>query len=156
MIRFVTQLAQGRLYGFGLSEVSLNRLEFNNELIVFSFHYAGLPQLFGVILYMEMFKEPADIFQNPAIVASCCLPLLDPERGITLDSLRAFPMAQSVMKKLREKPGYGLESHIEISKPGDKQVFLAGRDEEDIKKHIVDGGYIPTHYKNVGKGFWKY
>ena len=37
MIKFVAQLEQGNLYGFGFTDTNLNRLEFNDEPIFFCF-----------------------------------------------------------------------------------------------------------------------
>ena len=59
MFKFVSHLPEGNLYGFGLTETNLNRLEFNNEPIFFDFGYAGHPELFGLILYFRQFNKIA-------------------------------------------------------------------------------------------------
>lgn len=99
MIKFVGNLPQGNMYGFGLTEANLNRMEFNNEFILFDFGYAEHPEIFGLILYLRQFKEPIDISNNIDTVLSYRTSFLDSNRGVTSETLRFFPLAQSVMQK---------------------------------------------------------
>jgi hypothetical protein len=64
MFKFVSGLEQGNLYGFGLTEANLNRLEFNREPIFFDFGYANHPEIFGLILHTPEYKTPEDIAAN--------------------------------------------------------------------------------------------
>ncbi|MDX2215462.1 MAG: hypothetical protein SFY66_19520 [Oculatellaceae cyanobacterium bins.114] len=62
MIKFTAQKEDGgTLYGFGLSEANLNRLQFNDEPIFFDFGYANHPNLFGLIMYCHEYSTPEAI-----------------------------------------------------------------------------------------------
>jgi len=74
MLKFTAELQNsGTLYGFGLAEANLNRLEFNNEPIFFDFGYAKHPELFGLILYFDEFYEPVEIAENVDAVKQRCI-----------------------------------------------------------------------------------
>lgn len=155
MIKFVANGTEGSLYGFGLSEGNLNRLQFNQEPIFFSFEYAGVPELFGLVFYMSQFKEPIDIFNNPESVQEFCVPFLDDARGITVDALRVFPLAQSVMQKFRSTPFWGFEAKMQITHPGDRQMFFSGRTNEEIEEYFQGAGLLSPKTKRTYKGFGK-
>lgn len=156
MIRFTADLQNsGTLYGFGLTETNLNRMQFNQEPIFFSFEYAGSPGLFGLILYMGQFNKPEDIKQNPLVVEEACTPFLLPERGVTFNSLRVFPIAQSVMEEFREKPFWSHQTRIEIGSKNDVQLFFAGPDEKSMSQFFQNAGLLSSKTKRMNKGFGK-
>lgn len=161
MIKFVARLAQGsgNLYGFGLTESNLNRLEFNHEPIFFSFDYAGHPNLFGLIVYTGEFETPLDIAGSLETTAEAvvkyCVPFFDEERGVTPETLRFFLIARSVMEQLRSTPFWGFDTEIEITNPADQQLFFAGRDSQDIESYLQKAGLISSRTKRTHKGFGK-
>lgn len=129
------------MYGFGLTESDLNRLEFNREAIFFDFGYAGHPELFGLVFYLDV-EYPIEVIQNVEQIEQRCSSYLDPIKGITVDSLRVFPLVRSIVSKFRYTPYWAFETHIEITHPEDQQVFFAGRDERDIKHLIRSTGLV--------------
>jgi hypothetical protein len=155
MIKFVAKMAEGTMYGFGLTETNLNRLEFNHEPIFFDFGYTDHPELFGLILYMGDFKKPEDIAANPKILEQRIVPFLDAKHGVTPDKLVVLPIAQSVMQKFRTTPFWGFSAQTEITNPADQQLVFAGRDEEDIKRYLQTTGLISPETKHTSKGFGK-
>ncbi len=156
MIKFTASLKpQGTLYGFGLSEANLNRLEFNSEPIFFDFGYCDRPDLFGLILYLEVFKTPEDIANNLETVQLHCLPFINPDRGVTTETLRVFPIARNIMAKFRRSPYWGFETSVEITNPHDKQMFFAGTTEQNIEQYLQNGGFLSVKTKRTFKGFGK-
>ena len=148
-------MPEGKLYGFGLSEANLNRMEFNNEPIFFDFGYAGNSNLFGLILYLREFREPADIAASVDDIRIFCLPFFDRERGVTPETLRVFPFARSIMQKFRDTPYWGFDTYIRIAHKSDMQMFFAGRDEKDIEQYLRGAGLISPETKRAYKGFEK-
>lgn len=156
MIKFTAPMQTGgTLYGFGLTEANLNRMQFNNEPIFFDFGYAGHPHLFGLVPFMSELSEPAEVPQRMDVVMRYCTPFLDTDRGVIVRTLRVFPIVQSVMQTFRNKPFWGFETYIEITDPKDMQLFFAGRDEQDIEKYLQDAGLIDKSTKRTYKGFGK-
>jgi hypothetical protein len=153
MIKFVAALKQGSLYGFGLTEADLNRMEFNNEPLFFDFGYAGHPDQFGLILYTAEMETPGEALQNFALLQAQAFPFLNPERGVTLKSLNFFPLAKSIMQKFREVPLWGFNTELEITSPGDMQIFFSGRTEEEIEEYLQSSGLITKNTKRTTKGF---
>jgi hypothetical protein len=156
MIKFLGEMLEGTLYGFGFTETNLNRLQFNQEPILFDFGYASRPDLFGLVLYLHQFQEPVDMVSNLDIVKMCCAPYLDSERGITPQTLHIFPIARSIMQQFRDVSFWGYETHNHISHPKDKQLFFAGPDGKSIEQHLAQTGLvIQRSPKGAGKGFGK-
>ncbi|MBD2076364.1 hypothetical protein H6F86_21255 [Phormidium sp. FACHB-592] len=156
MIKFVADLqTEGRLYLFGLSEGNLNRLEFNNEPIFFSFGYVYHPELFGLILYMGEFENPADIAANSDEIELRCLPFFGERHGVTVDSLRVFPIARSVMQQFRSTPFWALQTKAEITNSNDIQMFFSGRTEQEIEQHLRTSGLVNSKTKRTSRGFGK-
>lgn len=153
MYKFTGEMDQGTLYGFGFSEVNLNRLEFNREPILFDFGYAGVPDVFGLILYVD-FKDPEEAVANMEAVKAAALPYLKPDAGITVNTLRMFPIVRSVMQQFRAVPFWGFDVAIPISNPADKQLFFAARDEQAIREYLVTN-VIPKTPKPQFRGFGK-
>ncbi len=102
----------GNLYGFGLSETNLNRLQFNDEPIFFDFGYAGHPKLFGLILYFDEFEKPEQIAANIDAVKERCIPFINQKHGVTGETLRVFPIAKSIMEKLRNTPLWSFDAAL--------------------------------------------
>jgi hypothetical protein len=149
VIKFTTKLDQGgHLYRFGLSETDLNRLEFNKEPIFFDFGYAGYPHLFGVILYMSEYEEPENVLPSMEQIKARCLPLFEAEQGVTLETLRVFLIARSILSRCRSTFFHGFSVAIEISHPQDKQVFFAGRTDEEIAACLVKEGLLSSYEVN--------
>lgn len=156
MFKFIAKLGNnGTLYGFGLSETDLNRLEFNKDPIFFDFGYAGHSQLFGLILYLEEFKTPTEMVANVDVINNRCIPFLDSNRGVTVKTLRVFPISRDILKKLRDTPLWAFDTLIEITNPNDVQLFFSGRTEQEIEKHFRSLGYINSQTKQTYKGFEK-
>lgn len=156
MIKFTGDLQNGgTLYGFGLSEANLNRLEFNDEPIFFDFGYNGNPELFGLIFYLGEFKEPADIAANPDAVSQRCIPFLNERHGVTVETLRVFPVAKSIMQTFRSTPLWSFQAHIEITNPNDLQLFFSGRTEQELEQYFQNAGLIGSRTKRTYKGFEK-
>lgn len=154
MFKFTGEMEQGTLYGFGLSEVNLNRLEFNREPILFDFGYAGVPNVFGLIIYLD-FSTPEEAAASMDVVRTAVVPYLNPSAGITVESLRLFPIVRSVMKQFREVPFWGFDTATPIGDPADKQLFFAARDERDIKEYLMANGVVPKPPKPPFRGFGK-
>lgn len=57
------------------------------------------------------------------------------------------------MQKFREVPFWGFESQIEITNPQDKQLFFAGRTEQEIEDYLRGAGLIKPQTKQSYKGF---
>lgn len=138
MIKFLAPLTQGHLYGFGLVEAELNRLEYEREPIIFDFGFAKKPKIIGLIEYLPQFTTPEDIAANIDAVQKYCLRL----RGRMNKNLRFFPISQGIMQTLRNKPYWGFECQVEIASPGDRQLLFAGKDEEEIKKYFEQGNFV--------------
>ncbi len=156
MIKFTASLQNGgNLYGFGLTETNLNRLEFNNEPIFFDFGYAGTPKLFGLILYFGEFEAPEQIAANVDVVKEQCIPFFDETRGVTGETLRVFFLAKSVMQKMRNTPLWAFDAQIEITNPNDKQLIFAGRTEQELEEFFVQNGLARPRTKRTYKGFEK-
>jgi hypothetical protein len=156
MLKFTAELQNGgNLYGFGLSEANLNRLQFNDEPIFFDFGYAGHPKLFGLILYFGEFEQPEEIATNIDAVQRRCIPFISQEHGATGKTLRVFPMANSIVQKLRNTPFWAFETQNEITNSSDKQWFLAGRTEREIADFFVQSGFVKPQTKPTYKGFGK-
>lgn len=154
MIKFTGAMQNGgTLYGFGLSEGNLNRLEFNDEPIFFDFGYTGHPELFGLIFYMGEFGEPSDIAANPEEVGKRCIPFFDEAHGVTVESLRVFPIAKSIMQTLRSIPMWSFQAHIEITNSNDMQLFFSGRTEQELEQFFREKGLISSKTKRTYKGF---
>jgi hypothetical protein len=151
MIKFVSHLDKGNLYGFGLTKDNLNRMEFNNEPLFFDFGYAGQPDLFGLILYLPEFEKPEDV--NVKAVAQYCIPFFNLDRGVLPETLRVFPMVQSVIQQFRSVPYWALETKVEITNQHDIQMFFAGRDEQDIEEYFQRAGFLTAKTKRTTKGF---
>jgi hypothetical protein len=156
MIKFVAKMTEGSMYGFGLTETNLNRMEFNQEPIFFDFGYTDHPELFGLILYMGECKEPEDIAANPEALEQRLVPFLNVEHGVTLDTLLILPIAESVMQEFRSTPFWGFSAQIEITHPADQQLVFAGRDEKDIEQYLQKTGLVSPRTKRTSKGFGKY
>jgi hypothetical protein len=156
VIKFTALLQNGgNLYGFGLSEANLNRLEFNDEPIFFDFGYAGHPELFGLILYFGEFEEPAEIAANADAVNDHCIPFIDEKRGVTAETLRVFPIAKRIMRELRGTPLWSFQAKIHITNPSDMQMFLSGRTEHELEQYFLEKGLISPQTKRTYKGFGK-
>lgn len=155
MIKFVAELPQGQMYGFGLTEANLNRLEFNNEPIFFDFGYAGHPKLFGLFSYLGKYQEPIDIAENIDAARENWIPFFDLERGITPETLRVFPIAWSIMEKFRSTPFWGFETQITIANPNDMQLIFSGRTGQEIEQYLQKGGLMGPQTKYSSRGFGK-
>lgn len=154
MIKIAAGLQNGgSLYGFGLSEANLNRLEFNNEPIFFDFGYAGIPKLFGLILYFGEFAKPEEIAVNPDAVKERCIPFVNEKRGVTGETLRVFPIAKSIMETFRSTPFWCFQAHIEITNSSDIQLFFSGRTEQELEQWFRDKGLITAQTKQTYEGF---
>ncbi len=156
MLKFTAELQNGgNLYGFGLSETNLNRLEFNDEPIFFDFGYASHPELFGLILYFGEFEKPEQIAANIDAVKHRCIPFINQKYGVTPETLRVFPLAKSIMEKLRNTRLWAFDAQIEITNPSDKQLILAGRTEQELEEFFVQNGFVRPQTKRIYKGFGK-
>lgn len=156
MLKFFARLQNGGgLYGFGLSEFNLNRLEFNDEPIFFDFGYVGHPNLFGLILYFGNFNDPIEVAANVEAVQEKCMPFIDPNRGVTGETLRVFPICKSIMQALRSTPLWSFEARVEIANPNDMQLFLSGRTEQELEEFFQRQGLISPRTKKTYKGFGK-
>jgi hypothetical protein len=151
MIKFTGRIDKGgTLYGFGLSEANLNRLVFNREPIFFSFDYAGLPHLFGLILYFDC-PTPEEL--NLEVVQQACLPFLSPEHGVTVNTLRVMALTKSIVDQFRATPFWQHSTKILIAHPEDVQMIFAGPDEQAIEEYMRDAGFIGPKTKRISKGF---
>lgn len=154
MIKFTAERASGgMLYGFGLTEANLNRMQFNDEPIFFDFGYTGRPDLFGLFLYCSKLKTPKDIAANADEIKTYALPFFNEERGVVPGSLLFFPIARSVMRDLRNKPYWGYDTYIEIADARDMQLIFSGPDEESIRRYFAKAGFISPRTKQAYKGF---
>lgn len=154
MIKFTAELFNGgTLYGFGLSEANLNRMEFNHEPIFFDFGYAKMSNLFGLILYLDKYATPEEILDNFEEIRKLQLPFLNMPRGVTPETLIIFPMARNIMARLRKEKFWCFETNVNIKSAHDKQIFLAARTEQEIEKFFLDAGFITKHTKRSQKGF---
>ena len=152
MLKFVIRGKDRDTYGFGLSEANMNRLQFNHEPIFFDYAFAGTPNVYGLILCMYDFPEPEDIIACPEAVNHLAIPYLN--HRVTFDNLRVFPVCRSVTDKLKEDPTYCFAVDCPILKPGDRQVFFAGRTEEEMEQYFSDIGLITAKTKKYKpKGF---
>ncbi|MBN3949421.1 MAG: hypothetical protein HWQ38_24325 [Nostoc sp. NMS7] len=155
MIKFLAELQNGgTLYGFGLAEANLNRLEFNNEPIFFDFEYAKHPELFGLILYFNEFEEPAEIAENIEAVQERSIPFIDEEHGVNGDTLRVFPIAKRIMREMRT-PLWSFQTKATITNPNDMQMFFSGRTEHELEQYFLEKGLISPKTKRTYKGFGK-
>lgn len=148
MIKFTAELGRGgHLFGFGLSETDLNRLEFNKEPIIFDFGYIDQPHLIGLILYMGQYEEPDDDI-TPTLdeLKAATSPFLDNHQGITAETLRIFYIAHSILYQWRKTPFWGFETAVEITHPNDRQLFAAGRTDEEIIDYLVESGLLPRSH----------
>lgn len=158
MIKFVSRMEEGVLYGFGLTEANLNRLEFNGEPIIFSFDYADLPDIYGIFFFAPYARTPEEIAANPDLVTTYCESVLK-ENSIPAIAVRAFPIATSIMAKFRETPYFGFPMNLPISNPQDQQLIFAGPDERAIERYLRESAGL-TIVKTIhqtkrqgGKGF---
>ena len=140
MYRFTGVLGAGRLYGFGLTETDLNRMEFNQEALFFDFGYVGAPGLHGLILYMDAFATAEDIAQDIAEIERQKAGFLKEHGAITPDSLRVFPLARNAMQQFRAVPFWAYGTQFELLHPDDRQMFFSGRDDQAIKEYLMAGG----------------
>jgi hypothetical protein len=143
----------GSAYLFGLSEVNLNRLEFNQEPILFSFDYAGFPQTFGLVVYLPEMTESNWEGLDMEALERKCVQYMSTEAGITPDTLRIFVLSRPVMQRLRTEPFWGYETHINIGDPKDVQLFFAGRTEAEIEAYFIEHGFIAPRKDSSPKGF---
>ncbi|MCC5636335.1 hypothetical protein LC593_10785 [Nostoc sp. CHAB 5844] len=157
MLKFTAELQDGgNLYGFGLTETNLNRLEFNDEPILFSFDFIGHPDIYALIFYLGFkFKKPEDIAKNIDFVENCCASFAR-EKGISPEALRIFPIAKTVMQKLRDTPLWGFDNvKVEITHPNDKQLIFSGRTEQELRDFFMQSGFVKPQTKQIYKGFEK-
>lgn len=137
MLKFIAKLENGdNLYGFGLSESNLNRLQFNDEPIFFDFEYAGHPELFGLFIYFDEFQTPEEAASNLDVVKERCIPFIDESQGISGETLRFFPIVKSVMQKFRDTPFWGFDAKIKITNPNDQQLIFSGRTEQEMRQYL--------------------
>lgn len=158
MIKFVAgREGGGNVYGFGLSEANLNRMEFNDEPVFFDFGYAGRSDLFGLFVYCRECPTPESIQANlAAVVETYVLPFFDEQRGVTPETLVFFPIAQNVMLKFRQTPYWAYDLHIKIADPRDIQMIFSGPDEEAMRRYFSQTGLINPKTKQTFKGFGKW
>lgn len=168
MIKFTADIIPlGTLYGFGLTEANLNRLEFNDKPIFFDFGYAGHPDLFGLIAYMGEYNTPEDIAANIDVLRFAYLnnkqgrnvpgQMLCPGNSlITPETMHFFPLAKSIIAKFRSTPFWGFNTQIAITHASDQQVFFAGRTEQEIEQYLQGTGLIDSQTKRTSKGFKKF
>jgi hypothetical protein len=144
MLKFTAKMQNGgTLYGFGLAESNLNRLEFNDEPIFFSFEYAGHPKLFGLILYLGQFETPEEISANgEAVVSDRSIPFINEKHGVTGETLSVFPIARSIMEKMRSTPLWSFETQAQITNSNDIQLFFSGRTEQELRDYFIEGGLL--------------
>jgi hypothetical protein len=144
----------GMVYMFGFSEANLNRMEFNREPIFFDFGYADRPDLFGLIHFFPGFKSPEDSdFREIEATAKATL---NPDRGVTMETLRFFVLGQKIMGEFRQTPFWGHETHVEIGHPNDSQILFAARTEEDVERYFVQNGLIGPKTARSCKGFGRH
>lgn len=140
MIKFCALMDSGMLYGFGLTEANLNRMEFNKESIFFSFDYAGHPEIWALLLFLEEYGKAEEIIDGLQDVSLLGEQFLDEARGVTPDTLRIFPFGREVMDKLRRMDYWAFGASVEIKHPDDQQLFFAGPDEKAIKRYMYGLG----------------
>ncbi|HEY9764610.1 MAG TPA: hypothetical protein V6D07_18935 [Trichocoleus sp.] len=155
MIKFYAPMNKGELFGFGLSETNLNRMEFNGEDVFFSFDFAGHPDVYGLVIFVEEYNDAEEMAQNiDAIKERYCLNYLeDKELGLTSENLRIFCFTKNVMEKFRSTPYWGFETNIPIKSNNDMQIFFSGPDEKSIEKYLVSAGLTTVKPKRSPKGF---
>lgn len=154
MIKFLAGNPAGRrVFGFGLSEANLNRMQFNNEPLFFDFGYAGNPELFGLILYVGDFDTPEQIHANLEQVKQRALPAFNLGRGVSPESLRMFVLSRDIVEKFRQIPFWGFNTALEITHPEDQQLFFSGRTEQDIEAYLIKEGLITPDTERTTKGF---
>jgi hypothetical protein len=95
----------------------------------------------------------SDISNDLTMAVRYAIPFFDAEDGVTPESLRFFPIARSVMQKFRSAPFWGFDVQVKITSPYDKQIFFAGRDEQDMEKYFQTHGLISPDTKRTYKGF---
>lgn len=156
MLKFIAETPDARLYGFGLTETDLNRLEFNQEPLLFDFKHIDRPDLFGAITYLPEYLTPEDMlsrFAKPTSLTAFkqeCLDKLE-RRGIypfekpaPLDKLILFPVCRSVFQTLRSRPFWAFDCNTPVTCPSDKQMFFAARDEKAITEYLESALIPPT------------
>jgi hypothetical protein len=154
MIKFTGSIDDGgTLYGFGLTEANLNRLVFNQEPIFFDFGYAGLPHLFGLILYFDC-PAPEDL--SLETVQAAVIPFLDSARGVTVNTLRLMALTKSIVDQFRAVPFWQHSTKIAIAHENDVEMIFSGPDEGAIEKYFVDTGLVTQKTKRTTKGFGKF
>ena len=154
MIKFVSSMPEGDLYGFALTEGNLNRLEFNQEVIFFDFGYAGHPTLFGMIAYLPHYPTALDMLADIDSITGMALDVAsDISEVVTPATLRFFPFAHEVMQRFRSTPFWAFDTSISIAKPGDRQMFFSGRTEQDIEEYFARHGFIGPETKRMAQGF---
>lgn len=146
MIRFAANTVTGRLYGFGLTEANLNRLQFNREFIFIDFATMDTPGYFGLIVHQDV-ESPHQVDLD--LLQPFVAMVLDEKRGVTVDSLRAFVLDSGTIAKLRKCQPF--TTNVEISKPDDIQMFFWGRTEDEIKLALAD--FIGPSTRKTRKGF---
>jgi hypothetical protein len=154
MIKFCLQMeSNATLYGFGLTEANLNRIEFNKEPIFFNFDYAGHPNLWGLILFLERYGKAEAIKADLGNVALSCERFLDERRGVTLDTLRVFPFGRDVMDEFRRTNYWAFATTVNVTDAKDQQLFFAGPDENAIEEYMQRAGLLGKKTKRTTKGF---
>lgn len=143
MLKFTAQQeGGGTLYGFGLSETDLNRLEFNQETIFFEFDYAGQPNKCGLIAYLGDYETPEDIAANLEQVRKAVALSFGAPSNALPGNLHLFPIARSVMQRFRQEPFWAFTTNLQISNSKDSQMFFSATTEAQMRKYLADAGLI--------------
>lgn len=142
MIKFLAHKPDGsKVFGFGFSETNMERLKFNREPIFFDFSDLDTPGYFGLVVYQDEFDE--EELQNAA--AS----ILNPSRGVTVETLRAFVLPESAYAQMLN--GLGFSLNVKIESPGDTEIFFAGKNEQQMQELLQ--AFIGSKTKFTSKGF---
>jgi hypothetical protein len=130
MNKLLAKLATGAtLYGFALDKKELDQLA-HKENILFSFCYADLPNLTGLICFTE--KDPIKNYEE---IEDEIIMYISRE-GLYAEDVRVFVMIPSVLEQLKEVPFWQYTTQVEINDPSDSQMFFSASSKDAIVEYF--------------------
>lgn len=135
----------GTVFIFGLTEVNLNRLQFNNEPILFDFGYIDRPDLYGLIFHVPGVESLSEV--DPEILHQSVAPFLS--KTVTRSNLKVFAVTEGVVARMRQTPFWGFKYTAPITAPQDSQLIFAASDNAAIEQYFQEKGFIGPKTRRV-------
>jgi hypothetical protein len=135
----------GTAFIFGLTEVNLNRLQFNQEPIFFDFGYIDRPDLYGLIFHVPGVEKLSEV--DPDILYQIVAPFLS--KTVTKSNLKVFAITEGIMARMRQTPFWGFKYAAQITAPQDSQLIFAASDNAAIERYFQEQGFIGPKTKRT-------